>query len=85
MMISGFVEIDDDQAMEVGRQLARQEGLLSGVSSGAAVAAALKIGSRKEMRNKRLLVVLPSFGERYLSTSMFNSVSSIQPRPDGYI
>ncbi|ABX08069.1 cysteine synthase A [Prochlorococcus marinus] len=84
-LIDEVIEVDDNQAMEIGRQLARQEGLLSGISSGAAVAAALKVGSRKEMKNKRLLVVLPSFGERYLSTSMFNSVSSIPPRPDGYI
>ncbi len=84
-LIDEVIAVDDDEAMEVGRLLARQEGLLSGISSGAAVAAALKIGSRKEMTNKRLVVILPSFGERYLSTAMFNSISSIQPRRDGYI
>ncbi|KGG13252.1 MULTISPECIES: cysteine synthase A [Prochlorococcus] len=84
-LIDEVIKIDDDDAMEIGRQLARQEGLLSGISSGAAVAAALQIGSRKDMRNKRLVVILPSFGERYLSTAMFNSVSSIRPRRDGFI
>ena len=84
-LINEVVKIEDETAMEVGRLLAREEGLLSGVSSGAAVAAALKIGARDEMKNKRLVVVLPSFGERYLSTQMFNSISSIQPRKDGYL
>ena len=76
---------NDQEAIEAGRQLARQEGLLSGISSGAAVSAALKIGKRPEMENKRLVVILPSFGERYLSTSMFNNYSSITPKQDGYI
>ena len=84
-LIDEVIQIDDNQAMEIGRELARKEGLLSGISSGAAVAAALKIGSRAEMENKRLIVVLPSFGERYLSTAMFNQISSVQPRSDGYI
>ncbi len=84
-LIDEILEITDQEAMETGRQLARQEGLLSGISSGAAVCAALKIGKRPEMTNQRLVIVLPSFGERYLSTSMFNNFSSIQPKQDGYI
>ncbi len=84
-LIDEVLQIDDDEAMEIGRLLAREEGLLSGISSGAAVAAALKIGARKIMNKKKLVVILPSFGERYLSTSMFNSISSIQPRRDGYL
>ena len=84
-LINEVIKIDDDEAMEMGRLLAREEGLLSGISSGAAVAAALKIGERDELRNKRLVVLLPSFGERYLSTAMFNSISSIQARKDGYL
>ena len=84
-LINEVIKIDDSKAMEIGRLLAREEGLLSGISSGAAVAAALQIGARSEMENKRLLVVLPSFGERYLSTSMFSSISSIQARRDGYL
>ena len=84
-LINEIIQIEDQQAIEIGRLLAREEGLLSGISSGAAVAAALKVGSRAEMLNKRLIVVLPSFGERYLSTSMFNSISSMQARRDGYL
>ncbi len=84
-LIDEVLEISDQEAMEAGRLLAREEGLLSGISSGAAVSAALKIGKRPEMENKRLVVILPSFGERYLSTSMFNNFSSIQPKEDGYI
>ena len=83
--IDEVIKINDDEAMEAGRQLARQEGLLSGISSGAAISAALKVGKRAEMENKRLVVVLPSFGERYLSTSMFNNLSSIIPKTDGCI
>ena len=59
--------------MEVGRRLAKEEGLLSGVSSGAAVAAALRLGQRAEMAGKRIVVILASFGERYLSTPMFSA------------
>ena len=71
--------------MNMGRRLAREEGLLSGVSSGAAVAAALQVGRRQEMANKRLVVILPSFGERYLSTSMFSAISSITAQKGGHL
>ncbi len=84
-LIDEVLAIHDDEAMAAGRELARQEGLLSGISSGAAVSAALKIGKRPEMKNKRLVVILPSFGERYLSTAMFNNSSLFQPNLDGYI
>ncbi|WP_320666551.1 cysteine synthase A [Prochlorococcus sp. MIT 1307] len=73
-LIDEILPISDDEAMEIGRRLAKEEGLLSGVSSGAAVAAALKIGAREDMQGKRLVVILPSFGERYLSTSMFSGI-----------
>ena len=84
-LIDEIIPITDEEAMEMGRRLAREEGLLSGVSSGAAVAAALKIGRRQEMRNKRLVVILPSFGERYLSTSMFSSISSTSAQQGGHL
>ena len=73
-LIDEILPISDDEAMDIGRRLAKEEGLLSGVSSGAAVAAALKIGAREDMKGKRLVVILPSFGERYLSTSMFSGI-----------
>ena len=84
-LIDEILQIDDDEAFYYGRLLARLEGLLSGVSSGAALAAAIKIGKRAELINKRLIVILPSFGERYLSTAMFESNTIIQAREDGYL
>ncbi len=84
-LIDEILKIDDEEAFYYGRLLARLEGLLSGVSSGAALAAAIKIGKRAELINKRLIVILPSFGERYLSTAMFESNSIIQAREDGYL
>jgi len=84
-LIDEVVPITDEDAMEMGRRLAREEGLLSGVSSGAAVAAAMQVGGRTEMVDKRLVVVLPSFGERYLSTPMFSAASSMPPRRDGHL
>ena len=84
-LIDEILQIDDEEAFYYGRLLARLEGLLSGVSSGAALAAAIKIGKRAELINKRLIVILPSFGERYLSTAMFESNSIIQAREDGYL
>ena len=72
--IDEVIKISDKEAMEIGRRLAKEEGLLSGISSGAAVAAALKVGNLPEFANKRLVVILPSFGERYLSTTMFTSI-----------
>ena len=84
-LIDEIIKIDDDEAFYYGRLLARLEGLLSGISSGAALAATIKIGKRKELTNKRLIVILPSFGERYLSTAMFESNTVIQARNDGYL
>ncbi|MCT1690920.1 cysteine synthase A [Brevibacterium sp. p3-SID960] len=63
--------IDDDEAMAKARQIAREEGVLVGISSGAAVAAAEKLGSRPEFAGKRIVVIIPSFGERYLSTPLY--------------
>tara|TARA_Y100001970_G_scaffold292395_1_gene433545 strand:+ start:1213 stop:2181 length:969 start_codon:yes stop_codon:yes gene_type:complete len=84
-LIDEIIKIDDDEAFYYGRLLARLEGLLSGISSGAALAATIKIGGREELMNKRLIVILPSFGERYLSTAMFESNTSIKARKDGYL
>ena len=84
-LIDEIFKIDDDEAFYHGRLLARLEGLLSGISSGAALAAAIKIGKRVELINKRLIVILPSFGERYLSTAMFESNTIVQERADGYL
>ena len=84
-LIDEVIKIDDDEAFYYGRLLARLEGLLSGISSGAALAAAIKIGQRSELINQRLIIILPSFGERYLSTAMFDNNTVIKARKDGYL
>lgn len=84
-LIDEVMAISDDEAMDIGRRLAREEGLLSGVSSGAAVAAALQLGQRPSMEGRRIVVILASFGERYLSTPMFSAASVLPARRDGQL
>jgi cysteine synthase A len=84
-LIDEILGVTDQDAMEVGRRLAKEEGLLSGVSSGAAVAAALRVGERPEMAGKRIVVILASFGERYLSTPMFSASADAPARRDGQL
>lgn len=84
-LIDEVMAISDDEAMDIGRRLAREEGLLSGVSSGAAVAAALRLGQRPSMEGRRIVVILASFGERYLSTPMFSAASVLPARRDGQL
>ena len=83
--IDEVIRISDNEAMDIGRRLAKEEGLLSGVSSGAAVAAALKVGNQPQFANKRLVVILPSFGERYLSTTMFTSIPANPLKGNEYL
>jgi cysteine synthase A len=66
-----IVTVKGDDAFATARQLAREEGLLVGISSGAAVWAALQVGARPENQGKMIVVIIPSFGERYLSTPLF--------------
>jgi len=70
-VIDEVVAIDDEDALRVARDCARLEGALVGISCGAALAAAIKVGERADMNNARIAVVLPDSGERYVSTPFF--------------
>lgn len=67
-----IIRIKDEEAYERGRQLARTDGVLTGVSSAAAVAAAIRVAKRPENEKKSIVVILPDTGERYLSTPIYN-------------
>jgi len=70
-VVDEVVPVDDETAIETARALARREGVLAGISGGAAVAAALDLAGREEMRGKRIVVVVPDSGERYVSAPYF--------------
>lgn len=65
------LDVDAETAMERARSVARSEGLLVGISSGAAIEAAVRIGSRPEFEGRTIVVIVPSFGERYLTTPLY--------------
>jgi cysteine synthase A len=73
-MVDRVEQAGDDESIEMARRLAREEGILSGISCGAAVAAAVRIAHEPEMKGKTMVVILPDAGERYLSSVLFDYV-----------
>jgi cysteine synthase A len=73
-LIDEIVKVSNDEAFETARKLAKTEGIPGGISSGAAAAAAVRIGKRPDMAGQTIVVILASFAERYLSTALFDGV-----------
>ena len=75
-LVDEVIQVTDEESLEMAPRIAREEGILSGISCGAAMAAALKVAARPESEGKTIVVVLPDCGERYLSTPMFDFARS---------
>ena len=73
-LIDEVITIANETALETARLVAKLEGVPVGISSGAALAAAAEVGSRKDMAGKLIVIILPSFAERYLSTALFEDI-----------
>ncbi|PZP55516.1 MAG: cysteine synthase A [Micavibrio aeruginosavorus] len=72
-LIDEIIQIDNDTAFEYARRVAREEGIPVGISSGAALAAGIEVAKRPENKGKTIVVIIPSFAERYLSTALFDA------------
>ena len=70
--IDEIIQIANETAFHMAKVAAKTEGLPVGISSGAALAAGIEVAQRKEMKNKKIVVIIPSFAERYLSTQLFS-------------
>ena len=72
-IIDEVLTVTDDESFEMGRRIAKEEGIICGISGGAAMAAALKVAARPDAKGKTMVVVIPDSGERYLSTPLFSA------------
>ena len=73
-LVDDVVLVEDEEAFEWGRRLAKEEGIVAGISSGANMCAAAKVAARPEMKGKRIVTIMCSLGERYLSTPLFGDL-----------
>lgn len=73
-ILDGVERVSNDEAFAMAHRLAEEEGIPGGISSGAAVAAAVRIANRPEMKGKRIVVIIPSMAERYMSTDLFKGI-----------
>ena len=73
-IVDDVVQVDDEDAFEWGRKLAKEEGIVAGISSGANIWAAAQVAARPEMKGKRIVTIMCSLGERYLSTPLFGDL-----------
>jgi cysteine synthase A len=79
-LVDEIIKVSNDDAGETARRLARQEGILAGISSGAATWAALEVARRPENKGALIVAVLPDTGERYLTTWLFQQDTSASPK-----
>ena len=79
-LIDEVIRVGNDEAMDMARRAAREEGLFVGISSGAALSAALRYAAREESAGKRIVVIVPSFGERYLSSDLYKDLLDREDR-----